>query len=164
MAGLAIVYGLGGLLGYALITAVTGGSDGALGAVVEGMAGQALLRAQIDRLGVGPDRDSRSVLTLIHTWIVDFLEVRAKSGLEQKLRRLSDPELIGITFDTFWRHVGDDDDIDPAVAAQLHQFLLSAARELKNPASGDEDDARGRLRGFCFTEIEQRRLPNGRTQ
>src|SRR3954469_10364284 len=71
-----IIYALAGLVGVSIAGAVTTSAKGAAAAALAGGAGHAALRAQVQRLGPGPDEGGRSALAFARDWIVGMLDVR----------------------------------------------------------------------------------------
>lgn len=161
MVVLTVAYAVAGAIGFLGIGALGVDDPGVATAALEGGAGHAILRAQIDRLGPSSGEEGRSVLTLTHRWILDLLDVRARAGIERWVQSLDDEALTGVTFDLFWRHL---DTPSEQVTAQIHELLSAAAHDLLGESGPTQADGRGRIRGFCCREIEQRRVVIGDAQ
>lgn len=157
-----VVYAAAGVGGVVVAGAVGSADDGAISAVVAGAAGHAALRAQIERLGPGPDDGGRSMLTIVRDWVVGLLDVRAYTSLERWVKACDDPALAALTFDVFWRHVDAPGAQDEVAVAQLHDLLLGAASDLQEGTGAVQADGRSRLRGFCCRELRARRVPRER--
>jgi hypothetical protein len=162
MAVFVLVYVAAGLGAIVVAGAVGSADDGAVTGVVAGAAGHAALRAQIERLGPGPDDGGRSALTLVRNWVVGLLDVHAYTSLERWVKAHSDSGLIALTFDVFWRHVDAPGAQDEVAVAQLHDLLIAAASDLQKRTGAEQADGRSRLRGFCCRELRARRVPRER--
>lgn len=154
MVGLAAIYTAAGIVGFLTFDRGLDVPRGVAAAVVEGMAGHAALRAQLNRLGVDADNEYLSAFRLLNGWVIEFLEVRAHSGIDKWIADLRDARLIDVAFELFWRHLNAPTD---EIRALIHSNLRSAADDLDGDATA-KADGRGRLRGFCRDEIATRRI------
>ncbi|HEX8101636.1 MAG TPA: hypothetical protein VF533_03420 [Solirubrobacteraceae bacterium] len=156
---LALVYLLGGLVGFLIVHGALGGAQtGPAAAAGEGLLGHVMLRAQLGRLSPSDEDNGPTLLTLINGWILDALAARAASGVLRWVRGLPDDRLVGLTFDLFWQHLETPDE---PLRARILELLRAAAHDLEHGTDRERADGRGRLRGFCCKEIESQQIPKG---
>lgn len=152
---LIVAYGLAGLAGFAVLRAVEPAGGSIAAAVVEGFAGHAVFRARLDVGGAGDETVGGSLIGLVRSWLLEWLDGDSRSAIRTRLTALGDADVVELAFNIFWENTYGADPSLRAVEAEQHENLKSAASRLGGPEAAD---ARASLRGFCLAEIRRNRL------
>jgi hypothetical protein len=146
-----------GLAAYGLFQALgAGGDTTAVVAAGQGVAGQAAVRAELSGSRLDGGRDRRSVLALVESWLVEWMDDAARRRVRATLLGLDGHELVGLTFAIFWEHTDVSGRDDPVVAQQHTELRQAAAATAAHGTEGI--DAHARLQGFCLRQIARKRL------
>jgi hypothetical protein len=154
-AGMVLIYALAGLVGFEILHAVEPARASTGAALIEGLAGHAVIRARIDIGGIGEEPTGESLLGVVRRWIVDWLNGSARQAIRIRLDHLTDDALVGLAYNIFWEDSYGEDPAQRAAAAEQLPQLDNARRRLKQTGAVD---ARARLRGFSLAEIQRHHL------
>jgi hypothetical protein len=128
----------------------------AFNGAIYGLVGQGVIRIEPRSPELRDLEKGRSILARATDFVVRYLDAGAEVGIQARLDRLSDQELLDQALYLRGKWVARDPAVARQAALQQKKYILDAAELLTR---GTRAEGRGMLERYCLREITDRQLP-----